>query len=402
MWSFPKTIVACVLLSIVLTACGRDEAKSVSAATVAPKPAANPSGGDSLEITGEQMKALKTEPVVFKTIPAVADATGKVGFNEDAITPVYSPYTGRVSELLAKPGESINKSAPLLVIDSPEVVEAENNFLAGQAMLAKARAVLKQAERNRDRIQKLVAGEAAAPKDLEQATTDVESASSDVRAAETQIDSSRQKLLNFGKTDAEIERLKETRQVDRTARVMAPIGGLIVARKVGPGQYIRPDNPDPLFTIADTSTVWLLAQVYESQIPRIHVGERVEVSVLALPGQSFPAEVSFIAPAVDPATRRVAVRCVVRNRNNQLRPEMFASFQFQNAPRQALLVPEKAVVREGNLAVVWVLERSNHVARRLVDVGDQFDGQMEIKSGVNAGETVVSDGALFLSSFAKS
>jgi membrane fusion protein, heavy metal efflux system len=229
----------------------------------------------------------------------------------------------------------------------------------------------------------------------------LESAASDVRSAEAQIDSARQRLLNFGKNEAEIAELAKTRHADRTTRVMAPIGGQVVARKVGPGQYIRPDNPDPLFTIADTSTMWLLAEVYESQIPLVRLGERVEVKMLALPSQSFPAQVSYIAPSVDPATRRVAVRCVLRNRNNQLKPEMFASFRFERAPRRALLVPQKAVVQEGNIAVVWVIESGNHVSRRPVDLGDEFDGRIEIKSGLHAGEIVVTDGALFLSGLAK-
>ncbi len=246
-----------------------------------------------------------------------------------------------------------------------------------------------------------MAGEAAAPKDLEQALTDLESAKSDVHSAEAQIDSSRQRLLNFGKTEPEIEQLALTRRADRTTRVMAPIGGQTVARKVGPGQYIRPDNPDPLFTIADTSTMWLLAQVYESQIPLVRLGERVEVKVLALPDQTFPAQVSYIAPSIDPTTRRIAVRCVVRNRNNQLKPEMFASFRFQKLPRQALVVPQQAVVREGNIAVVWVAESGNRISRRLVEPGAELNGKIEIKSGLRAGEVVVADGALFLSSFVK-
>ncbi len=386
-----------LLLPIALISCGRNEAKTVTAVQER-SPVAAP---DRMQATDDQMKSLKVVPATLQPIPSLEETTGKVAFNEDAMTPVYSPYTGRVIELLAKPGDSIVQGAPLLIIDSPEVVEAENEFLSGRATLSKAHAILQQAQRTRDRVQKLVAGEAAAPKDLEQALTDIESAASDVRAAEAQIDSARQRLLNFGKTEAEIERLAETRHADRTTRVMAPIGGLIVARKVGPGQYIRPDSPDPLFTIADTSTMWLLAQVYESQIPFIRTGQRVQVRMLALQSRSFPAQVSYIAPALDPVTRRIAVRCVVFNRSNLLKPEMFASFRFEQPPRQGLLVPQQAVVREGNIAVVWVVEKGNHIARRLVELGQEFDGRIEIKSGVNPGENIVADGALFLSSFAK-
>jgi cobalt-zinc-cadmium efflux system membrane fusion protein len=389
------------LLSIVLTGCGRNDARSVMASSMPADGVKKDANPDGLDVTPDQMKTMKTAVASVETIPNTEEATGKVGFNEDAITPLYSPYAGRIMELLAKPGDAIAKGAPLLVIDSPEVVDAENDFLAGRAALAKAEAVLKQAERTRDRVQMLVAGEAAAPKDLEMALTDLESARSDLLTAETQIESARQRLLNFGRSEAEIAQLADTRHADRTTRVMAPISGQIVARKVGPGQYTRPDNPDPLFTIANISTMWLLAEVYESQIPLVRVGERVDVKVLAFPDQKFPAQVDYISPTIDPATRRAAVRCVVQNRNNQLRPEMFASFRFEKAPRQAVVVPQEAVVREGNMAIAWVLENGDRIARRPVELGEQIDGKVEIKSGLNSGETVIADGALFLSSFVK-
>jgi cobalt-zinc-cadmium efflux system membrane fusion protein len=388
-----RMMITPALLSILITACGRNETETVSAASAG--------NSTTLETTADQMKSLRTATASLQTVPTTEQATGKVSFSEDAITPVYSPYPGRVVELLAKAGDSVTKGAPLLVIDSPEVVSAEGDWLSGRATLTKAQAILKQAERSRERIEKLVAGEAAAPKDLEQASTDLEGAHSDVHSAEAQIESSRQRLLNFGKTEAQIEQLGLTRRVDRTTRVTAPIGGLIVGRKVGPGQYIRPDNPDPLFTIADTSTMWLLAQVYESQIPSMHIGQRVEVRVPALPQLTLPAQVNYIAPSIDPATRRVAVRCVVRNRNNQLKPEMFASFRFEKAARQVMNVPQQSVVREGNIAVVWVVESPNRITRRTVELGAELDGKIEIQSGLRPGEIVVADGALFLSSFVK-
>lgn len=399
--NFLKSTAAAVLLSILLSGCGRNEVHSIPAASAADGRPASVMSADGVRLAADQMRSLNTEPATLHTIPSVEDATGKVAFNEDTITAVYSPYTGRAVDLLVKSGDWISKGAPLAIIDSREVVDAENDFLAGRAALAKAQAVRQQSERNRDRIQRLVTSEAVARKDLEQALTDLESANSDIHSAEAQIDSSRQRLLNFGRTEEEIEELARTRHADRTTRVAAPIGGLVVARKVGPGQYVRPDNPDPLFTIADTSTMWLLAQVYESQIPLVYLGENVKVKVLALPDHTFPAQVNYIAPSIDPATRRVAVRCVVQNRNNDLKPEMFASFQFEKPPRRALLVPQKAVVREDNIAVVWVVENGNRITRRPVEVGGELDGKIEIKSGLTAGETVIADGALFLSSFVK-
>ncbi len=380
-----------------LTGCSQNQAKTIVADTGGRAVATR----EGLQITAAQMLTLKLAPAILETLSAVDEATGKVAFNEDAMTSIYSPYAGRILEIPAKPGELVAKGSPLLVIDSPELVPAEADFLTARAGLDKNRALLDQAERTRDRVQKLVAGEAAAPKDLEQAQTELQTAMTELRAAETQLESSRQRLFSFGKTEAEIDRLGETRHVDRVARVIAPIGGLVVSRKVGPGQYVRPDNPDPLLVLADVSTMWLLGQLYESEAARVRVGEKVDVKVLALPDQAFPARVAFIAPAVDPVTRRVAVRCAVPNRNAQLKPEMFASFRFEKAPRRALLVPEKAVVREGNLAVVWVADGKTHIFRRQVDTGTVANGRIEIRSGLTEGETVVADGALFLSSFAK-
>lgn len=382
------------ILTALLVACGQK---------TPPPPAASGSSGDpdTLAVTADQMKSVTVEKVAPQSVLITEETVGKVNFNEDAATPIYSPYTGRITELLAKPGDFIRKGAPILIVDSPEVVDAENDFLSGRAAVAKAQAILKQAERTRDRLQRLVAGEAAAPKDLEQALTDVESARNDLRSAEAQVDTARQRILNFGKTPAEVDQLAISRIPDRTTRVYAPISGIIVARKVGPGQYVRPDNPDPLFTVADTSTMWLLAQVYESQVPAIRVGQAVEVKVLALPDQTFSARVVYIAPTVDPTSRRVAVRVVLQNRNNQLRPEMFASFRFQQTTRQALMVPRKAIVQEGNLNVAWVLLPGNRVTRRIVQVGVEREGLIEIKSGLAEGDQVIGDGALFLSSFRK-
>jgi membrane fusion protein, heavy metal efflux system len=152
---FKINIVPVVLLAIVLGACNPNEPR-----TIAVSAAEDP---NKLEATADQMKSLRTIAATMQTIPSVEEATGKVSFNEDAITPVYSPYIGRVSQLLAKPGDSISKGASLLVIDSPDVVDAENDFLSGRAALSKAQAILKQAGRTRDRVQKLLAGEAASP-----------------------------------------------------------------------------------------------------------------------------------------------------------------------------------------------------------------------------------------------
>lgn len=392
----PKRFAPILLLAAFTFGCAKQKSESPTPAASSP-----PTSSDDLSMSPEQLRGTTVEQASYEEVKVTEETVGKVGFNEDASTPIYSPYTGRIVELLAKPGDHIAKGAAILIIDSPEVVDAENDYLSGRAAVAKAQGILKQAERVRDRLDRLVKGEAAAPKDLEQASTDVESARNDVKAAEAQVDTARQRILNFGKTEKEVDQLGASRIPDRTTRVLAPISGTVVTRKAGPGQYVRPDNPDPLFTVADTSTMWLLAGVYESQVALVTVGELVRVKVAALADKEFPARVSYVAPSVDPATRRVAVRCVLQNPNGLLKPEMFASFVFEESTRRALMITRKAIVQEGNLNVAWVVLPGNRVARRQVEVGIERAGKVEIKSGVAEGERVIGDGALFLSSFRK-
>ena len=378
-------ILAPVALALLAAGCG-EKKSGVEAASP-----------DPLRATPDQVARLKTAAVARRTVDIIEEATGKVAFNDEASTPVLSPYTGRVVELLAKPGDTVRKGEPLFTIDTPDIVDAEGDFLNGRAAEVKAKAVLAQAQRTRERTARLVAGEAAAQRDLEQAQTDVISAESDLRAAQAQVEAARQRLLAFNLTAAEVEQLGEGRRLNRVTRVLAPIGGAVVARQVGPGQYVRPDSGVALFTIADLSTMWLIAQVYEAQIPMVQLQEPVKVQVTALPGTSFPARVSYLGPSVDPATRRVLVRCVVQNSRGMLRPEMFATFRFEETKAELLTVPESAVVQEGGLQVVWLLSADNRFERRIVQTGRRVAGLVEIRSGLREGEKVIMEGALFLS-----
>src|SRR5262249_12460449 len=157
----------------------------------------------------------------------------------------------------------------------------------------------------------------------------------------------RNKLSLFGKSDDEIRRLEEsiTDQIDRRFEIRAPLAGTIVDRKVGPGQYIKPDTPDPLFLIGDLSSVWVNAEIYETHLRQIRVGAPVVISVAAYPEREFPARISAINPTVDPTTRTIHVRCSVANAAGLLKPEMFASIRIaDSAKRRVPTVPSTAVL----------------------------------------------------------
>lgn len=356
-----------------------------------------------VRVDEEQMPRITLEPVTNQRFVAEKVATGKIGFNEDVMTPVFSPYTGRVIRLLAKPGDSVKPGTPLFEIDTPDLVQVEQDFIAASLAVPKARSALDMATRSEERQHRLYLNKAVALKDWEQAEADLRNAERDLHSAVSVLSAARSRLSVFGKTNDEIANIENNHQVDRITRVLSPIAGTTVARKVGPGQFVKPDSADPLFTIADLSTVWLLADVYEADVPLIKVGQRIEVHVAAYANETFTARIAYISPSVDPATHRVGLRSIVENRGRRLKPEMFASFRVvTNTETQSLAVPTTAIVREGDKTSVWVVQGRNHFARRDVKTGIQQGAYVQIVSGLQLGEKVVSEGSIFVDNAAKS
>jgi len=325
-------------------------------------------------------------------------APGRIAFNEDSTTSIFTPYTGHVLGLLAKAGDHVERGSPLFEIDTPDLVQADSDLITAYVALEKTRNQLELARRTAARQDDLYRAKAVAQKDWEQAQSDLRNAEHDLRAAEGAHSAARDKLRVFGKTDAEIQVIETERRIDRITQVRSPIAGTITTRKVGPGQYVKPDNPDPLFTIANTSTMWLLANVYETDIAAIQVGQPVEVQVLAYPGQTFRARITYVAAVVDPATHRIAVRAEIVNPEDKLKPEMFASFRIlTSASVPSPAIPLSAVTHDGEQSTVWVKSGPREFTRRTVTLGLERDGFVQTLSGVRTGEQVVIKGALFLS-----
>jgi cobalt-zinc-cadmium efflux system membrane fusion protein len=237
-----------------------------------------------------------------------------------------------------------------------------------------------------------------AKRDQKQAESDMESAKADIAAGGHIITAVRDRLKGiFGKSDDEIDKLLKERVIDRVVKVKAPIAGTITARKIGLGQYIKPDNPDPLFVIADMSSMWLVADVYEIDAPHVSAGNAVEVNLLAYPGEVFKGTVAYISSAVNPDTRRVAVRCTIANEGQRLKAEMYATFRILAGDGKPMpSVSANSVVREGNKDVVYVAKGDLEFEKRTVVTGQRRGPLIQIVEGLKAGERVVSDGAIFL------
>jgi cobalt-zinc-cadmium efflux system membrane fusion protein len=311
---------------------------------------------------------------------------------------VFPPYAGHVVHLLAKPGDAVKQGDPLVELDAPDLVQAEADLWAALPAVAKAQSTLDHARRNEERQHRLFDSMAVAKKDWEQAQADVEGAQSDLVTAEAGLTATRDKVRLFGKSEEEISVIEQKHLVDRLIIVRAPIAGTVTSRKLGPGQFVKTDNADPLFTISDLSTMWMLADVYEADVPFVAVGQKVEVRLLAYPTEVFTAEISYISPSVDPTTHRVGIRCDIANPKGALKSDMFASFTIITSTSAASpAVPTGAVVHDGDHSLVWVAGKDGTTfTQREVSTGLQQAGEIQVLSGLAVDEQVVSAGGIFL------
>ena len=345
-----------------------------------------------------QWSSLKLTPVRQVAFRDERATDGKIAINEDTTTPVFSPYSGRVSRLIAKPGDRVEAGAPLFAIEASEFVQGQNDLVTAVAGVDRAKSKLALAKTVEARQRELLAIRGGALKDLEQAQSDLVSAQGDMRSADIALAAVRNRLRILGRSDAEIDALEKVDKIGAESIVKAPIGGTVIQRKIGLGPYITVGASDPVFTVGSLSTVWLIANVRESDAPRMKVGQAVEVSVLAYPNRVFKAKLAYVAPALDPATRRLPVRAEIDNPNRELLPEMFATFRIiSGQERMAAAVPADSVIYEGAQARVWVARpEQKSVVTRSIEVGDTVNGLVEVRKGLQVGETVVASGTLFI------
>ena len=269
-------------------------------------------------------------------------------------------------------------------------------FQSALNTLSKATALLKLDQTIAARQQELFAAKAVALKDYQSAQNDVIAAQSDLRTAEAALQAVRNRLRILGKTDAEIAAFEKSGTMSPETEIRAPIAGTIVQRKVGIGQYLS-SSSDPVFVIGDLSTVWLVANVRESEIPKVRLGQEIEARVAGFGQRVFKARIDYIAASLDPATRRLSVRSEIPNPDRALKPEMFATFTIITGDlRPSPGVPLAAVVYEGASAHVWVARPDGALEARDVRLGLVNGDNAQVVEGLREGDEVVTRGALFI------
>ncbi|HTY65667.1 MAG TPA: efflux RND transporter periplasmic adaptor subunit [Alphaproteobacteria bacterium] len=389
-WAAAAALIAAALLAYRLLAPGE-------VVNPAPAAAAVDRAAGTIRVTERQMSQFDIAPVAAHEFHIQKDAVGQIAFNEDATTPVVPPFSGRVIRLLAKLGDDVKRGMPLLEIESPEVVQAQNDLVAAVQAARKSKAQLLLAQQALARARELFAASAGSKRDLEQGETGYASADFDNRAADAALAASRNRLRLLGRSDAEIASLERDQTVNPTITITAPIDGTVVSRKIGPGQYVRADNTDPLYLIADLSTMWLDANVAERDIGLVHAGQDVGVTVSAFPDRSFKARITYVGASSDPVTHRIVVRSEVSNADRLLKPQMFARFRIDTGKNlETPAIPVDAVVQTEDVTTCWVEVEPRVFQERRIKVGLQQDGLVQVLDGLKPGERVATRGALFL------
>lgn len=347
--------------------------------------------------TPSEWATLKIEPVKARTFRAEYVTEGKVAIDEDRSTPVFSPYAGRVTKLLVKPGETLTQGQPLFTIEAADTVQAQNDFIAAMTAQNKAKSAIDLADIQFKRAKDLYEGHAIPLKDYQQAEATQVQAQNDMRSSMTALEAARNKLRILGFTDEAIKTFQEKGTINREITIYSPISGTVVQRKIGPGQYVNAGASDPVFVIGDLSTVWLTAFVRESDAAAVCIGQDIMVNVMALPGRPLTAKINYVAAAIDPNTRRLLVRATIDNKDGVLKPEMFANVTIYSAgDRAAPAVPKQALIYEADKVRLWVAREDKSVELREIKTGLINGNLVEVTSNLKPGEQIVVKGSLFI------
>jgi cobalt-zinc-cadmium efflux system membrane fusion protein len=348
--------------------------------------------------TASEWASLTIEPVTERAFRAEHVTEGKIAVDEDRSTPVFSPYAGRVTKLLARPGDQVTQGQALFVIEAADNVQAQNDYIAAMTGLNKAKSAVDLAQLQDKRAKDLFEGKAVPLKDYQQTQATLIQAQNDQRSAETALEAARNKLRILGLTDDDITTFRQKGRINPETTIFSPIAGTVVQRKIGPGQYISAGASDPVFVIGDLSTVWLTAFVRETDASIVSVGQEIAFNVLALPDRALTARINYVSAALDPATRRLLVRATVDNKDGQLKPEMFANVTIYSASdHPAIGVPKQALIYEGDQVRLWIAHEDKSIELRQIKTGLANGNLVEVKgSNLKPGEQIVTKGSLFI------
>lgn len=304
------------------------------------------------------------EPARIQTIEKVIRTVGRIEADERKIAHIHVKFDGWIEKLLINfVGEKVKKGEALFTVYSPDLVSTEQEYLL--ALESKKVLGLKAHE-------KAISGASGA------------------------FDAAKQRLLLWGISEKEIQRLTQTGKVLKIITIDSPIAGTVINKTAFAGMRIEPSGE--LYTIADLSSLWILGDIYEYELPYIHVGQIADVNLSYLPNEIFKAKLDFIYPTVDSQTRAVKVRFQIDNQNEKFKPGMYANIDLKIPLGKHLVVPKDAVLLTGERAVVFIYHGDGKIEWRNVTLGARAGNVVEIKSGIHEDERVITSANFLIDS----
>ena len=317
----------------------------------------------SLNLEATQQSALGLRTVAVRRAPfgEAIRTTGRIAYDETLVHHIHTKNEAYVEHLFANyVGKAVKKGEPLVSLYSPELYSAEQEYLI--------------ARRAQGGMQPIHGGV-------------------------NLVDAAREKLLLWSLSPQDIATLERSGRASRTFTLYAPIAGYVIAKTAVHGMRIKPE--DSLFDIVDLSRVWVLADVYEYELPRIHMGQTATTTLPYWPDRKWQGQISFVFPSVDSKTRTVRVRIEVDNPQGQLKADMFADVELTVASRQALVIPEDSVIETGRRRLVFVKDSSGKLSQREITTGERSGHLFEVRSGLVEGEQVAAGASFLLDSEAR-
>ena len=323
---------------------------------------------------------IKISVVSQGDVSDILRVAGQIDFDEQALTRIGASVTGRVTQINAQLGNEVKKGDTLALINSSELSNSQLAYL-------KARSEKEFHRRTVQRAKTLFEADVISAAELQRRESEYEVASAQTRAAQDQ-------LRVLGVNLKAMEELATTGAIDSVASVMATIKGVVVERKVTTGQVVQP--ADVLFTVADLSRVWAVAQVPEQQVAQVKVGQSVRIEVPALENEKLIGKLIYVGQTVNPESRTVLVRTELDNTSGRLKPSMLASMLIESTPTKRMVVPITAIVREQDADYVFIEQKPGSFRLKPVRLSSEHNGQRVVLDGLSQGMRIVSDGAFHL------
>jgi membrane fusion protein, heavy metal efflux system len=363
-----KSFFALLSLTVMLAGCGSGAPKDSSAAS---SQNSSPAG---TEIVAPDSKGIETVTAQASAIPEYLVLPAHVEPDPTRVVHVFAPAGGRIVEMEVKPWDRVEKGQTIAQLESSDLARAVADY---HKAIADRRVKEKALERARDLLDHLAISE-----------RDFEQVQGDAQQSQAELEAAREAVQVFG---------MDPDHASNQLLVVAPRAGVVLDTSAAAGEFSQAlSAPAPLATVADISSIWAVGDIYEQDLAAAKSGQAAQVTLDAYPGEHWTGRVSVVSGAVDPTTRTLHVRVILPNSDARIKPGMFGSIRILRSSAQGILLPAAAVIREGNDSYVFVAKGDGRFERRTVRIGRTLDGSIEIVSGVNTGESIVSEGSLLL------